>query len=87
MKKEQANKEELEKSRKKLIFYQDDTYRESYDLFMTVVLLISCILSPYTIAFYAEESFNMRIISAVIDVLFFLDMIVIFNTAIYDDDM
>ena len=54
---------------------------------MTIVLLISCILSPYTIAFITEESLNMRILSAAIDILFFFDMIVIFNTAIYDDDM
>ena len=54
---------------------------------MTIILLVTCILSPYSIAFYNVEGFSMRIISAVTDVLFFIDMLVIFNTAIYDEDM
>lgn len=69
------------------MFYNDDLHRESYDLFMTAILLVTCILSPYSIAFITVEGFSMRIISAVTDVLFFIDMLVIFNTAIHDEDM
>lgn len=73
--------------RKKCLLYPDANHREKYDLFMTLLLLITCILSPYTIAFLTEEDVGMRIFSDVIDAIFFIDILVIFNTATYDENM
>ena len=54
---------------------------------MTIVLLITCVISPYSIAFYSVESFSLYTLGVVTDVLFFIDMIVIFNSAINDKNM
>ena len=64
------------------MIYPDKDSKEMWDLFMTVILLISCIITPYQIAFIDVEDIPTKVVSAIIDVLFLLDMIVIFNTAI-----
>ena len=51
---------------------------------MAIVLLITCVMTPYNIAFNAVEGVSTKVMNGVIDILFFLDMCVIFNTAIYD---
>ena len=52
---------------------------------MTLILLITCIQTPYSIAF--EESTSVDIFSNIIDFFFFLDICVIFNTSFYDPEM
>ena len=54
---------------------------------MTILLLITCFLSPYSIAFLGTDDTVMRMIGFIIDGIFFIDIIVIFNTAIYDESM
>ena len=51
---------------------------------MAIVLVVTCVMTPYNIAFNAVEDFNTKVMNIVIDILFFIDMLVIFNTAIYD---
>lgn len=61
--------------------------KENWDLFITVILLVTCILTPYNIAFSGiEQDISMFIISLLIDVFFFFDILIIFNTAYYDDE-
>lgn len=50
---------------------------------MTFVLLGTCVMTPYNIAFQMEETF----IATIIDLLFLIDMIVVFNTTYYDSDI
>ena len=55
---------------------------------MTLVLIITCILTPYTIAFYSgTEPDSIKYTINGIDMLFFIDIIVIFNTVFYDLEM
>ena len=54
---------------------------------MTVILLITCVITPYNVAFVPNENIISRIISGIIDFLFFIDMIVIFNSVYYDDQL
>ena len=54
---------------------------------MALVLIITCVMTPYNIAFNADDDFKTQIMNGVIDILFFLDMLVIFNTATYDQNM
>jgi len=52
---------------------------------MTVILIITCIITPLAIAFsYQEPTFIKNAVNAVIDVFFLMDIFLIFNTAIYD---
>lgn len=54
---------------------------------MTLVLIITCIITPLNIAFNDikhEEGGNLG--DYIIDFLFLIDIIVIFNSAYYNDD-
>lgn len=74
----------LKDKRKKTVFYPDNDKKEAWDLFMAIILVLTCILTPYNIAFNAVEDFNTKVVNGAIDILFFIDMLIIFNTAIYD---
>ena len=88
------NKEKNDRMRFRLkknetLFYPEDQSKVSWDLFITLILLISRILTPYRIAFSetdVEETLGWQIIGYGIDLLFFLDIIVIMNSAFYDDE-
>ena len=55
---------------------------------MTLVLLITCFSTPYIIAFGDMDGANIgnMVFEYTIDILFFLDILVIFNTVYYTDD-
>ena len=69
------------------MIYPDNDYKEGWDLFMALVLIFTCTMTPYTIAFHTVEDFATKVINSTIDILFLIDMIVIFNTAIYNENM
>jgi len=69
------------------ILYPEDPPKVNWDLFITLILLISCILTPLRIAFGEdEEPMGWEIINNTIDGLFLIDILVIFSSAYYDDD-
>ena len=58
---------------------------------MTLVLIITCIQTPLNIAFEdvsdtSRDTFSIYL-DYIIDFLFFLDIIVIFNSAYYDEEV
>ena len=57
-------------------------------MFMTVVLIFSSFVIPYRMAFIApeNETTTWNIINYLIDSTFFMDIIVTFNTAFYDEN-
>ena len=68
--------------------YPTDQGKTFWDIFMTIILLITCILTPLQLA-YSDDDDNMPWISTtnyIIDGLFAVDMIVIFNSAYYDEE-
>lgn len=69
------------------LIYPENKHKEAWDLFMTVILLFTCISTPYNIAFIKKEDTPTVIIGAVIDFLFFIDIIIIFNSCYYNIDM
>jgi hypothetical protein len=71
------------------LLYPEDQVKVSWDLFITLILLISCILTPYRIAFTRgedQESLQWQVISYGIDTFFLIDILVIMNSAFYDDE-
>ena len=54
---------------------------------MTIVLLVTCLLTPYQIAFRGDSSKREEIMNTVTDFLFGIDIIVNFNSVYYDGDM
>lgn len=54
---------------------------------MSIILLITCIISPVNLAFVTNHNLPMRVVDITIDVLFAIDMVVIFNSTIYTSKM
>ena len=73
--------------RKMYLMYPEDRIKQTWDMFITLILLVSCMLTPYRIAFGdIEEPLEWKIINFSIDALFLIDIFVIFNSAFYDDE-
>jgi hypothetical protein len=63
-----------------------DELKGSWDFILALVLIFSCVMSPYRLAFIEKDDIKWRVINLVVDLLFTTDIIVVFNTAIYDED-
>lgn len=71
------------------MIYPDNNKKDVWDLFMTIILLTSCVVTPYEIAFendISEHISGIQIFDWSMDILFLIDMIVIFNSAKYTED-
>ena len=66
--------------------YPEDRFIEIWDGIMAFVLILTCFVTPIRIAFYANDELIWIIINYTIDLLFFADIVIIFNTAFYDED-
>lgn len=76
--------------RKRWIIYPEDKFKTIWDVWITIILLITCIILPLRIAFLnphetTSNYFRWLIINSLLDLNFLLDMIFIFNSAFYDD--
>ena len=70
------------------MIYPESNNKSYWDILTTLILLITCCLTPYNIAFFGEdEPLWVMLTNSIIDSLFFVDILVIFNTAYYDEDM
>ena len=63
--------------------------KETWDTFMTIVLLVTCLLTPYQIAFTGKSSSSNseKVLNQITDILFGIDIVIIFNSEYYDGDM
>lgn len=72
------------------IIYPEDSLKRNWDIWITVVLLFTCFILPARLAFIdpaeSEESIHIWIvINSILDVFFFIDIVICFNTAFYDE--
>ena len=84
--KKQVNKEKFKRmkereDRKPYMFYPEDTNKANWDLFITVVLVYTCVATPARIAFSTDETFGWKFVRILVDLLFLVDIIIIFNSA------
>lgn len=71
--------------RKKCLFYPFDKSKQIWDLVIGVCLIVSCLTIPAYLALYFEyesELPSSRLINQIVDVCFFIDILVTFNTAV-----
>ena len=68
------------------MIYPEDTWKEQWDLLVSLVLIFTCCTTPFRLAFYETDNFEWQIVNGIVDLVFFTDMILIFNTAYYDED-
>ena len=73
-------------NKKRCMMYPEDPFNDTWNVFITCVLLFTSLVTPFRIAFYPEDNMNWKIINFVIDFMFLIDIILIFNTAFYIDD-
>ena len=66
--------------------YPEDKFKEYWDAFVAIVLILTCFVTPIRIAFYSQDELIWVIINYTIDLIFLTDIIIIFNTAFYDED-
>tara|TARA_B110000285_G_C15000451_1_gene551158 strand:- start:293 stop:625 length:333 start_codon:yes stop_codon:yes gene_type:complete len=69
--------------RKPWMFYPEDGSKANWDLFMTIVLVYTCVATPAQIAFPPEGGVKVgwKVVRWMVDFLFLMDIIVIFNSA------
>ncbi len=68
------------------IIYPENELKAHWDIFITLVLIFTCVVTPYRIALVETDTLGWTVTNYSIDGLFVIDMIIIFNTAYYDED-
>lgn len=70
------------------LIYPENRLKSNWDIFMTLILILSCLTTPLLLAFTPELDSDSELVwlitNIIIDVLFLIDICVTFNTAIYD---
>lgn len=85
--KEKVQRMKHRDDKKPWILYPEDQIKTNWDMFITLILLITCLLTPWRIAFGEEEDpIEWKIISYSIDIFFLIDIFVIFFSAYYDNE-
>jgi hypothetical protein len=69
------------------LWYPEDQGVERWNIWITLVLIFTSLVAPARVAFITIDSPNWVFINFMVDLFFFLDILVIFNTAIYDDNL
>ena len=65
------------------MIYPDNSKLQSWDIFMIFNLVLACLITPYRLAFTKDDSEDSVFTIAfvyLIDLLFLVDIIIIFNT-------
>lgn len=68
------------------MIYPEDTWKDQWDLVVSAVLIFTCAITPFRLAFTQSDPVGWQIANNFIDFIFFIDMIFIFHTAYYDED-
>lgn len=63
------------------MLYPEDKIKSIWDMIMTIALLLTCIRTPLDIVFFKDSNI---VLSTMIDLIFLIDMITIFNSAYYN---
>lgn len=72
--------------KKLFIIYPEDSWKSKWDIFISLVLIASCLSTPIELAFFEEPTIGWKYSNFSIDLMFFIDIIIIFNTAYYNQD-
>lgn len=83
--KEKVKRMRARSHRKKWIIYPEDDWKGKWDLYITMILIFTCMSTPYLISFDAETQVWICV-NYTIDLCFFVDIILSFAQAYYDDD-
>ena len=68
------------------MLYPEDTFMNFWDIYIAFFLIFSCLVTPYRLALVKEDSENWKIVNGFIDIMFLIDIILIFQTTYYDEE-
>lgn len=70
------------------IIYPENSYKNGWDLFIGLILIVSCTVTPYHIAFYKYDDplGAWEVINVIFDITFAVDIIASFVSSYYDED-
>jgi len=68
------------------MIFPDDPFKDIWDMFIAVILIFTCLITPYRIALVDEDTTVWQITTFTVDAFFLLDILVIFNSAFLDDN-
>ena len=85
---ERALENEMNQRQKRepCLLYPEDNIKINWEIFMTIVLLFACLLTPYKISFIPDDDFVWNLVDVITDFLFLIDILVIFNTAYQNEN-
>jgi hypothetical protein len=80
------------KQRKRCVVYPDNKARARWELTVTILLLLTLLITPWNLGFSEEENTETIVFESLLDIVFFVDLIVNFffafndkNTELVDD--
>jgi len=76
-------------NRRRCILYPEDNRRQNWEIFISFILVVSCIINPLQIAFPGDGKLNgttMKIIIIGTDSLFLIEIFINFISAHFGDD-
>lgn len=76
----------IEEQRISYLIYPENDLKGHWDTFVTLLLIFTCVVTPYRIALVEVDDLGWIIANYTIDFLFFVDIILNFNSAYYDED-
>ena len=68
------------------MIYPEDHFKKYWDIFIAMVLVFSCLVTPYRVALVEEDTAAWKSLNSVVDILFLFDILIIFNSAYFDED-
>ena len=68
------------------IIYPDNKWKSHWDVVMTVLVIVTCVFTPYAMAFIQESSTEMTVFEQLMNLFFLVDMILVFYSAFLDSD-
>ena len=63
----------------------DNLYKQLFDLYIMALVLYVAIVVPFRLGFNSEETMALRVIGYIIDISFFVDIVLTFFTSYYDE--
>ena len=68
------------------MMYPDDPFKGYWDIFIALVLIFTSLVTPYRIALVEVDNTEWNVINNTVDVMFLVDIFIIFNSAYEDED-
>ena len=68
------------------IIYPNSQYKAIWDVFVGILVIATVLSTTSVLSFDAQVSFSFRLVDWIIDGFFFIDIILLFRTAYFDDE-